>query len=107
MAGRMEFLQRADVTTALEELTEHCFALRERGHDENEFPNAVTFLQERGIDTPGTGSLHIRHSIEPEGVAATDVTPTKVICPDGSDGCRPTHCRKVNGEWVCSWVCDC
>ena len=105
---RTEYFARPEARSALEELTEACFAVRENGGDESGFPDAMGFLRERGVEPPGGGTISIRHTIEQEGTEVKDLmTPSRPVCPGGHDGCRPTNCRMVNGQWVCSWTCDC
>lgn len=108
MTDRTAFMASADTRTALEELTELCFGLREQGVGEEDFPDASEFLGSRGLRPPGDGSIRIRHTVEREGAQPADLmTPSKPLCPDMSDGCHPTDCRMIRGRWVCSWVCDC
>lgn len=105
---RTEYFARPQATRALGELTDACFEARERTGDESGFPDAAEFLRERGIDPPGGGKISVRHTIEEPGTAVEDLmTPDRPICPGGHDGCRPTDCRLVKGQWVCSWTCNC
>ncbi len=105
---RTEYLAQPAARRALEELTEACFAVRENGGGESEFPDATDFFREREVEPPGGGKISIRHTIEQQGTKVEDLmTPSRPMCPDGRDGCRPTNCRMVKGQWICSWVCDC
>jgi hypothetical protein len=106
---RAEYFARPEAAKALEELDDTCFALRERGEGEDAFPDARSFLRERGVDPPGGGAIYVRHTVEEPGttVEALAEMPTKPVCPGGGGDCRPTNCKMIRGQWVCSWICDC
>jgi hypothetical protein len=103
-----EYLQQPEARAALEELEEACFGARERGEPEDAYPEPAKFLRERGVEPPESGVVSIRHTVEEPGTKVEDlIGPMRPICPGGEDGCRPTNCKMINGEWVCSWVCHC
>ena len=93
------FLSEPGVAAALQEYTELEIDRVATGAAGGEQP-LEEFLSERGITLPATGSLQfaLRESID---------KPMRPRCPDGSDGCHPGHCRWVNGQYICGWVCHC
>lgn len=106
---RTEYFAHPETAKALEELEETCFALREQGAGGETFPDVVTFLRERGVDPPGARTIYVRHTVEEPGTTVETLAamPTKPACPGEGGDCRPTNCKMIRGQWVCSWICDC
>lgn len=102
-----DYLAKPAVAGVLNDLVDACFGVLEEGGDEDDFPDATEFLKAREIEIPGSGTLHVRYTVEEKEIQPTELEPSRVPCPDGSDGCRPVNCKWIKGEYVCGWLCKC
>lgn len=106
-ADGREFIERDDVSRALDELFEECAAARAAG--ESPSPDVASFLRERGIAPPPESPLRLHHGTEPPGRGTEDgegaIGPTVRTCDDGTWcvwRCTPTKHGGRSCEWVCA-----
>jgi len=104
-----EYFAQPQVSEAIDALEEVAFAARERGEADDAIPDAMAFLQERGVELPDEGGVHLMLSVEEAEATPEQLLnkPLRPICPDGSGECFPRNCKWIKGEYVCSWVCRC
>jgi hypothetical protein len=107
--NRTEYLAQPSVIEAIDELEAAAFAAREKGESEDSLPDSMAFLRERDLNPPEGGTIQIVLSVEEDGVTPQSLEnqPLRPTCPDGNGECVPKNCKRINGDWVCSWVCHC
>ena len=98
MSDHDNFLDRADVKSALDELVAQRMVLTEGGVGDAELPNAVDHLREQGIDVPQGANVRILRTIH-DGEA-------RALAPMcNGERARPVNCRWIGKHYVCDWVC--
>ena len=98
MSEHSKFLERPEVRSALDDLVNDRMRLTEQGRADADLPAADEHLRARGISIPEGSTVRILRTVH-----ETEEDQLSPMC--NGERARPMHCRWIDKNWVCDWVC--